>query len=297
MANFSHIPGRGSLAAWSTGSTVQPSEFWFFESTIVKCPNFADGGSYAPTSAINIGGIYGIVLASGTPLTVGGATTLNGLTNNGTTALGNASTDYVYVNGNATSYGTHDFLENVTFAVGKSVEANGNFSALGPNTTIGDSSADACTIDATLSANAPATFADGVNIGSGGAFFVEAAEEHTGTELHSGVSTHEAAIVLDSGAQIPTRTRWLTDSSIVINCTQYDDVVEVGLTDNAKTVELLVTGALEGSTVTIYNRTAATYALGVFESGGFSGSVGALHAMTCVFHSGAWQKKFGFVID
>lgn len=56
MANFAYIAGRGSLANWSIGTTISPSEAWHFERSIKASINGDGGGTWAPTSLITIGG-------------------------------------------------------------------------------------------------------------------------------------------------------------------------------------------------------------------------------------------------
>lgn len=148
MANFAYLPNRGSLAAWATGSLVTSNEFWFFESSIVKCPNFADGGTYAPTSPIVIGG-SGIVMAG--TLECDGAAVLNG-----NVTLGFATSNTLSVFATSTFAAPVTFSDNVTIAPAGNFVANG-YVGLNGNTDIGNSSANYCNISATTQINAPLT--------------------------------------------------------------------------------------------------------------------------------------------
>lgn len=56
MAHNAYLAGRGSLGSWATGTTVADSEFWYFESGIYKSINGDDGGTWAPTATIVVGG-------------------------------------------------------------------------------------------------------------------------------------------------------------------------------------------------------------------------------------------------
>jgi hypothetical protein len=81
MAHFAYISGRGSLANWGTLTTVAPSEFWWFEESIFKCINGDEGGTWNPSTVINIGGaglsIYGsgLTVENGIPFRALGTAT------------------------------------------------------------------------------------------------------------------------------------------------------------------------------------------------------------------------------
>lgn len=82
MAHNSYI--RGSVAAWATASVVTDSEFWALDQSQFKSINGDDGGTWAPTATITIGGagltIGSTLASSGASLsgTWGGSPVLSG---------------------------------------------------------------------------------------------------------------------------------------------------------------------------------------------------------------------------
>jgi len=73
MAHSSYI--RGSLGAWGIASALTPAELWAFDQAQYKAINGDDGGTWAPSAAITIGG-SGLAL-SGANHSVSGTLTVS----------------------------------------------------------------------------------------------------------------------------------------------------------------------------------------------------------------------------
>lgn len=167
MANFTRL--RANLAAWFSGSTVTPEEFDAFDANMAKSPNFAEGCTFAPTSAINLGGTSGLVLAATTPLYA-----------NGNTSIGATPSNTLSISATTTCTGPTTVKNNWTMD-----NTAGSFSCARPATFSG-----------ALSCTAAFTASGDVTLGSDTAdtLTVAATETHTGPETHGGAETHNGAV-------------------------------------------------------------------------------------------------------
>lgn len=165
--SFGALPGRGSLANWALYSTVAPSEFWWFEQSISNAVDGGAGGTYAPSSAIIIGGL-GLTVTG--IFTASGAIHLNAITEvSGNfytyayTSLGGDSSDQLNIAATTLATAPVTMQNNVvvgasgdptrtftvysltTFSRGVALNgdsaANGSFTCTG-NVTIGDATSD-----------------------------------------------------------------------------------------------------------------------------------------------------------
>lgn len=197
MAHFAYIAGRGSLANWGIGTTVSPAEFWWFESSIFKCVNGDDGGTWAPAAVITIGGTAGVHITA--PFQVAGILCDGGLAAYGDCAFGTVGStsvtsyaDFIAdasltcngtmtVSGNIaananltcqqmlTSVGT--IQGNGSLVLGGSGSANslsieGALTTLG-GATIGNAAGDTITLNGTVTANAAVTINGAATLGAG----------------------------------------------------------------------------------------------------------------------------------
>lgn len=196
MANFTRVRSTGM---W-TVSVLLGSELEKFDANLFKAPNFAEGGTYAPSSAITIGG-------SGLALT----TTLNGV---GASLLGNVTLGIA---------ASSQFIVNAA-------------SSLRYNTTIGLSSAYSLTVNAAayfmatasfggiLTATAWANLSKSVSIGTDAsdAFEVIATETHYSDEAHSGVETHGGACTF--GTTVAVTGKLSCNGAVDLGNTTADDI-------------------------------------------------------------------------
>lgn len=163
MAHNSYLSSRGSLVSWALGSTIDPTELWAFELGIFKSINGDDGGTWVPSSVIEIGGAGMRIVGSfefvdATCSTV----TTDDLTVNGNTILGDAGTDTVVVNGTTT------INSDVALTGTSTLSVNGTINTGAINTTascaIGDGTGETVTVNSLLVANNLTTFNNTVSI-------------------------------------------------------------------------------------------------------------------------------------
>jgi hypothetical protein len=138
---------RGSLANWATGSQVSAQNFWDLDQYCYGAINGDTGGTWSPSSVITIGGVNGLTLASGTPLTVGGNADFTG----GFSCV-NAQIAGATLSGAVTASGAVTISSLGSFTVAGLSTAN-----IACSTTIG-SAGKTCTIVGTLGASGNCTF-------------------------------------------------------------------------------------------------------------------------------------------
>jgi hypothetical protein len=300
MSNFAYI--WGSSAAIATGTSITQAALWQLDQNQKSALNADGGGTWAPSATINFGGSFGLVLANPFYLTVGGTSTLAVVNTSGLVTCNNGLT--IATAGALTCSRAANLSGLVSCTNGLSVSTAGQFTCsryanftdevqCDGNVTLGSDTADTLTVNAT--------------------------ETHEGPETHNGVETHNGAVTCEDdfscngitqlaataitglvslavGSQLLKRVKWLVDASATVLCTEYDEVIVSGLTSTGETLELLLTGAVENSSILVVNKTAATNYITVFASGGFSHVLGAMYATVFVYHSAAWQKKYGFSV-
>lgn len=140
---------RGSIGAWATGTTVSSAEFWQLDQYTYGAINGDAGGTWAPATAITLGGTAGLVLGTGNPLTVGGILTAGdidatGYCNlSGDVSLGGPTTTVTMLANDLLVWSDADFRSPTTFR--NSVTITGTSGALTtasnvPVTLTGDNS-------------------------------------------------------------------------------------------------------------------------------------------------------------
>jgi len=172
MANFSRVRDTGM---W-TVSVLLPSELEKFDANLFKAPNFADGGTYAPSGAITVGGA-GFVLT--TPFQANGTTSFGGLV-----TFGNGA---AFVHGSISIQVTLDSDEAAIF--------RGNF-------TLGTTSADTLAVYSTATFQAPVTITDDVVITSGKDLAVGGTLTVTGATTLGATTIVNAPATFNSGVTL-----------------------------------------------------------------------------------------------
>jgi len=153
MSHFTYI--GGSLGAWATGTPVGSGKWWQFDQAQFKSINGDEGGTWAPTAVIAIGGSYGLSISA--PLLVSGLATFTGSVALGNSTLGDmltvtATQSY---NGPETHNGSSDWYNSAQFH--NNLYASGTFAAQA-NASLGSSSTDTLAVNAASTFNAQATF-------------------------------------------------------------------------------------------------------------------------------------------
>jgi hypothetical protein len=149
----------GSLAAWAAATSVTPAMFWALDQAQFRSINGDQGGTWAPSSAITIGGsgLTLTTLLTGTTASFSGNVTLG--TNSGQTITVNgilnasASNFYGYVSLHDGLYVQNSIATDGTLLVGGASTFNGNM-------VVGDTSSD------TLTVNAATTHAASTQLGT-----------------------------------------------------------------------------------------------------------------------------------
>ena len=305
MANFTRVRSTGM---W-TVSVLTPEEMEKFDANLAKAPNFVDGGTYAPTTAITIGGqgfyltgpfetegtfaTYGdtfigsdstdalVVSAESTfnaPVTANALTTVTGvLTATDDVNLGTDSGDAINIagilNAGAANFGGYTAI-NAAFYVQDSITTDGYL---------------VVATDATV--NGLSTFNDNVTIAAGASLTIS-----SGTATFGGGMTIAAAATLANGGQILDRTLWVADSSQTVHCDRYERVVVTSLSET-RVITLHDAAAVENSRVLVVNRGGGGFAVTVTDNiPALSFSLGTGYAAVFTWHSGSWVREYSFAV-
>jgi hypothetical protein len=253
---------RASQGLWV--GIVTQAEFWAFDNGQFKSINGDEGGTWAPSSPIVIGG-------SGLQVTGNAVLTGDSIT------LGNNSADNLLVNATSLFYGpvyfngAVDFDDDVTISAGDEAQINrdvafnedvqidklltvngttvvaSSSTESGINITLGKAAgADALEVNATMDMNGSMDISGALAVHSN--LTVDA-----GPSSFAGSLSIAGPVTLATGASI--RKRWLvftTDQSVA--CTSYDWVEQDSTVVAARTVNLLAAGAANGNVIRVYNR-------------------------------------------
>jgi hypothetical protein len=285
MAHFSYTAGRGGTAGdWPTEAAVTSAEFAWFAASIVASINGDGGGTYAPSSAIIIGGA-GCQFADVSTLFYGiqctGLANLAGDTVIGTNAsntlllkaTGTISGPQTFTNDNAFN-GTVGTPRTTTFNAYSTLVLNGAFysnvsSVLDGDTTIGTTSGD------TLTVNATSTFTSDVTIGnsSGDDLTVVATVDvqnsatlgssYTDTLTVNATSTFGSAVTLNgnatstsaftrgTGCRYQERLLFVDNDDVSVAAGTYD-IVYMTASSSARTLTLTNSPVwLDGESITV----------------------------------------------
>jgi hypothetical protein len=161
MAHNTYV--KGTIASWATGTTVSQVEFAKFDANQYKSVNGDDGGTWAPSAAIVIGGagltVSGAFLATSTGIFTGGFAA------NSNASFGTTSSTYLYVYSSSTFFGPATISSGTSLTTAGELIATGSATFSGAFTisndaTVGSDSVDALTINATTSFESPVTTND-----------------------------------------------------------------------------------------------------------------------------------------
>ena len=157
MSNFIRIRSTGM---W-TVSVLLGSELEKFDANLFKAPNFADGGTYAPSSAITIGG-SGLTLTtamSGVSMTLTGGMTVG----SGSDAINLQGV----VNASTINCGGYISCQSGGYfgAAGETYAFEGNINAIG-NVALGSSSADELQVNSLSTFSGPISGTVSAQLGS-----------------------------------------------------------------------------------------------------------------------------------
>lgn len=263
MAHFTRT--RADLTAWTATSTVDDTEFNDLDEKTFKAINGDEGGTWAPSSVIEIGG-SGLLMSA--LATFNGQAAFNGSVN---------FTDHLGVSaGGSYSFGAEG-----------SFSAKANFNS---DVDLGDDSGDVITVAGTMTCNAPVTF-------NGLATHAVTTNFDGGVNLNS-ITTINGPLVLNSSF-IPSGTgrirqrieMWSNDSNYVAN-PWIDHLVrlEGSMTAN-RTVTIDDAQADDGDTFWIHNHNNEFSVLVNSTVGSIE--FGVVHPNTSqVFgrHAGTWSK-------
>lgn len=284
MSHFAYISGRGSLANWGIGTSVAPSEFWFFESSIYKCVNGDDGGAWSPSATIAFGGTYGMSFSSTTPLYAGGNTTIGTSTSNTLTVNATAT-----CNGDATFTGdltigatgtTIVITGTGTMGVSKAIAFSGTadfFAAttFRTTTTIGDASSDQ------LYVNSTAFIYNNLTIGT--TYSVE-------TLLIKSATTQSGTIVFNADVAIAPTSGVMSgnESQSASNATVVRFVTNTASAH--RTMTLLHADAVGGSMKIIKNNDSTYNVVVADETAGTIATLAAGTGGLFIFDGSQWQR-------
>lgn len=230
MTAFAHIRGGDTVLNWATGTTVTPLEFSNIGTSIYKSLNARDGGTWAPSAPIIIGGsgaqfttvatqFYGVTISGGGDLSCTGNAdlqadvTLGGTVGNTITVVGLFQANYYAQFHGPTSFdsGT-DPSSTVTSDVAVAWTFNGTTTLAGfchctANVTFDGGSSGAHGLFVTgeymdvwlrgpVTVDDAAQFNGDVTLGnaSGDALVVNATETHNAGETHNGTVVHNGTV-------------------------------------------------------------------------------------------------------
>lgn len=160
MAHNTYV--KGTYAAWATGTAVSQGDFWKFDQNQYKAINGDEGGTWAPSSAIVIGG-SGLQVSGTLSTTATGSVVFNGAFSAlGNTEIGASSANTLRVDA------TSQFYSPVTINTSTSLTTAGALIATGAatfsgafninnNATIGSDGTDVLTVHSATTFEGPAT--------------------------------------------------------------------------------------------------------------------------------------------
>lgn len=258
--SFSRIRAPGG---WIAGSTITPTELETFDQNLSRALDGYAGGTYAPSSLLEIGG-SGLKLSStgnqlsGT-LTVlsGGLLAVNGgaafvavegstfLVQSDATLQGNVALGISGGTKTLTVHGAATFEKNVT--VTQAATFNGAVSCTG-NVTLGDAAGDAVTINGNLTVANAAALDGNVSIGSSSSNFCTVLAQTN----FAAQATHSAPIVLASAGRVRKRIVHLGDANANITPQAADVYIMLaGVPTAARTFTIDDTNCADGDELII----------------------------------------------
>jgi hypothetical protein len=240
MANFAYIKGP-TVGAWATGTTPSQADWAQLDANLFKCPNFAEGGTYAPSSVISIGGagayVSTLFTIGPTPgsgiftcnsnayfegaVVVTGASTFNGASEFNTDVTVTADL-YITTGGLSVGYGAS--ISSAGYSV--SFPGTGNFTSYKSNFFIAD-----VHCNDTLAVSGAATFGGAVTLGDavGDAILIRGNTTVNGQMDHNAATTYAAAATFGTGAPV-TCNGTLTANGDVTLGSATSDTLTVGAT-------------------------------------------------------------------
>lgn len=273
MAHFTYLPGRGSLANWSIGTTVAPSEFWWFESSIYACLNGDAGGSWAPAAAINLGGTAGLELATTTPLNALGPVT-----------VGATSATALTINSTSHFYSAVTCEGNLTIGTGANLIVNGPVCFIEANSML----------NGTATFNDTATFNGAVSIKHSSTFGNSLS--HIFTVLGILAMGDAPPVGLNNGRATFNSAATTISGNVIAGVTDENIVIYTSLGGASRTVTLLHANARNGDwkvyinndatdNITVHDETTGAISYAVAPGGMcfavYIGGTGSWYAATC----------------
>lgn len=274
----------GTTATWPAGGTVYKEDFAWFAKGVFQSINGDLGGTWAPSSAITIGGsglVCTTVQSQFYGVTINGAGTLvcnAGAFLNQDVTLGDTHGDTTTVNGVFIAQWHATFNDNVAFngtgtltvAAGVSTNINGGFNA-NKSVGIGTTSSDVLSVQASAGFASQVTISDNLNLNGGSSgthatatfgtwynvtfnctnavFFAGGGITNSGALDQSGAATLSGETTV-SGVVGQTYAQKTGASSYTIAVT--DRYITVN--SSSSSVTLTATGALPGMVQTIVNQ-------------------------------------------
>lgn len=255
MAHFNRIR---SLGFWVLNSVVQPSEMEAFDANLAKAVNGDEGGTWAPSAKIIVGGqgveitgacLIGSLLQAqaGATITGGDLTVSQDATIQGTLDVDDLATvdslavvNDASIQGNAEVQGTSHLVGNVTadndiacerLAIHGSHLGSNILSVNGAGRITGN-----CEINGQFACDGAASF--GNNVSVGGTLTV------TGNTTFNGVTKAKG--------RFKRRVRTMGDANETVSVSDYDLVfMPAGVMTTSRTVQISTTGAEEGDVIRV----------------------------------------------
>jgi hypothetical protein len=266
MAHFTYI--GGSLGAWATGTTVGSGKWWQLDQNQYKSINGDEGGTWAPSAVIAIGGSYGLSISA--PLLVSGLATFTGSVLLGNSILGDTITVMATqsYNGPETHNGSSDWFGSCQFH--NALYVSGTFAAQA-SASLGSSSTDTLAVNAASMFYASASFHANASFVSTTQFnalaiFGASARFSGGIDVQAVSALSEPIVATGNGRVVPT-TVFIPDSDYTIS-TFTSEIYCPSVTVANHFLTLNFNGTNVGDTVYVHVKNAPTYALNVKNSSG-----------------------------